>query len=133
MNKSLCEIAKKAILQAKKEGLCEDDAYKVAVVAVNREARELIGEELPAEMNAAVQVIVKQIFNEKKQVGRPVDPYYPGRKRRPIMTQWPEDLIERVDALTKNRTKWLIEAVEEKLSREEVSEISETHPEVTLR
>lgn len=54
--------------------------------------------------------------------GRPETEYYKKRgKRRAITTLWPEALINYIDekeGLGK-RTKWLIEAAEEKMAREQ--------------
>lgn len=47
--------------------------------------------------------------------GRPTE--YKG-PRKPITTQWPVDIIEYIDSVTDNRTKWLLEAAREKIARE---------------
>lgn len=52
---------------------------------------------------------------KQEKPGRPKE--YSG-ERRPITTQWPVELIEYVDRATDNRTKWFIEAAEEKMERE---------------
>jgi len=51
--------------------------------------------------------------------GRPVSSEYKDVKRRPITVQWPAELINYIDSVTGNRTKWLIEAAEERRKREE--------------
>lgn len=54
---------------------------------------------------------------ERKQE-RPGRPAEYDKPRKPITIQWPVDLIEYIDNVTDNRTKWLIEAAEEKMERE---------------
>ena len=55
---------------------------------------------------------------KREKPGRPYDPAYKDIERKPITIQWPVELISHIDEITNNRTKWLIEAAEEKLSRE---------------
>jgi hypothetical protein len=64
MEKSAKQIAKEALEQAKQEGLDEDDAYWMAVGAVNREAKKrgiITEDEVSSEMNAASQAVVKEV------------------------------------------------------------------------
>ncbi len=63
MDKNIEQVAKEALAQAKADGLDDDDAFWMAVGAVNRAAREegVIDEELTPEMNAASQAVVKQV------------------------------------------------------------------------
>lgn len=56
-------------------------------------------------------------IRKQEKPGRPVE--YKDMKRRPITTQWPVELIEYIDAVTDNRTKWLIEAAEQRREREQ--------------
>jgi hypothetical protein len=57
-------------------------------------------------------------YKEVSSPGRPVEPVYQGVARKPITIQWPVELISAIDKLTNNRTKWLIEAAEMRLSQE---------------
>ncbi len=64
MEKSVQRIAQEALEQAVQEGMDDEDAKWMAVGAVNREARNksvIPEDELPAEMNAASQAVVKQV------------------------------------------------------------------------
>ncbi len=64
MDKNIEQVAKEALAQAKAEGLDEDDAFWLAVGAVNQEAKKrgvIPEDELPPEMNAASQAVVKQV------------------------------------------------------------------------
>ena len=69
MSKKADQIAKEALVQAKAEGLDDEDAKWMAVGAVNQAARKagVVGEELTPEMNAASQAVVKQV--QKKSNG----------------------------------------------------------------
>lgn len=62
--KSVQQIAAEAIAQAQAEGLDDEDARWMAVGTINREARKqgvIPEDELPPEMNAASQAVVKQV------------------------------------------------------------------------
>ncbi len=63
------QVAQEALAQAHEEGMDEDDAYWMAVGAVNAEARKagVIGEKLTPEMNAASQAVVKQEQSKGKK------------------------------------------------------------------
>ncbi len=64
MDKKLEQIAQEALAQAKAEGMDDEDAKWMAVGAVNREARKrgvVPEDELPPEMNAAAQAVVKEV------------------------------------------------------------------------
>ncbi len=64
MDKNVEQVAKEALAQAKAEGLDEDDAFWLAVGAVNHAARSAgvtDEDELSPEMNAASQAVVKQV------------------------------------------------------------------------
>lgn len=63
MEKSVQQIAAEALTQAKAEGLDDEDAKWMAVGAINHEARKqgvIPEDELPPEMNAASQAVVKE-------------------------------------------------------------------------
>lgn len=55
---------------------------------------------------------------KQEKPGRPYDPAYKDVERKPITILWPVELIQAIDAIANNRTKWLVEAAEEKLKRE---------------
>lgn len=62
--KSVQQIAKDALDQAKAEGMDDEDAKWMAVSAINHEARKqgiIPAYELPPEMNAASQAVVTQV------------------------------------------------------------------------
>ncbi len=69
MAKKISEVAREALVQAREEGLNDDDAKWLAVGAVNAEARKVgvIGKELTPEMNAASQAVVKQELKHGKR------------------------------------------------------------------
>jgi hypothetical protein len=66
MDKNVEQVAKEALAQAKAEGLEDEDAFWLAVGAVNHAAREagVIDEELTPEMNASSQAVVKQVVKQ---------------------------------------------------------------------
>jgi len=54
--------------------------------------------------------------NEKRGPGRPQE--YEG-ERKPVTTLWPIEVLRYIDSVADNRTKWLIEAAQEKIEREQ--------------
>lgn len=50
-----------------------------------------------------------------EKAGRPAT--YSG-ERKPVTVQWPVELLAYIDSVADNRTRWLIEAAQEKRDRE---------------
>jgi hypothetical protein len=69
-------------------------------------------------MNVNTQRLDDLGVEYKKPTGRPADPEYQGVIRKPITIQWPASLISAIDERVPNRTKWLIQAAEEKFQRD---------------
>jgi|GEM_PF-6625338 len=59
---------------------------------------------------------MSQSEQEKRGPGRPQE--YTG-ERKPVTTLWPIEILKYIDSVADNRTKWLIEAAQEKIEREQ--------------
>lgn len=64
MDKKIEQVAREALAQARNEGLEDDDAFWLAVGAINRKAKDegvVLEDALTPEQNAASQAAVKQV------------------------------------------------------------------------
>ena len=72
MNEQLLEVARHEVARYRAEGLNEDDTRRMAVEACLTYAQQqrMIGEEVSAEMRAAIEGIVKEAMHTEKMMVR---------------------------------------------------------------
>ena len=72
MNEQLLEVARHEVARYRAEGLNEDDTRRmtVAVCLTYAQQQRMIGEEVSAEMRAAIEGIVKEAMHTEKMMVR---------------------------------------------------------------